>query len=146
MPYAYRDSGGILTIGYGHTNGVFVGQRCSVAKALLWLTQDLQTAADAVERYAKRKMSVRQRIAWISFAFNCGTGALAESTALTRFNAGNLKGAALALQWWNKDASGQVLAGLQRRRRAEAWLLLHPRALERNPHEPIAKAQGKAHR
>ncbi len=146
LPYAYRDTGGVLTIGYGHTNGVYVGQTCTKAQALKWLTHDLREASRAVDRYVTRRMSVRQRIAWISFTFNCGAGALAESTALHRFNEGNVKGAAAALLWWDKDARGEVLLGLQRRRRSEAWLLTHPYAPKRNPHRGGAFGLGKAHR
>lgn len=145
--HAYQDSGGVWTIGYGHTSGVFAGQTCSVSQALAWLTSDLRSASSAVGKYASRHMSVRQRIAWISFAFNVGSGGLAESTALARFNDGDTNGAAQALKWWDKDAAGNVLLGLQRRRTAEAWLLLHPRDLRRNPHRPSpTRRQGKAHR
>jgi lysozyme len=141
--HAYPDSGGVWTIGYGHTDGVKAGQTCTHAQALRWLEADLRDAARAVDKYVTRRMSMRQRIAWISFTFNCGSGALAESTALARFNAGDRKGAAQALQWWNKDANGIVLAGLQRRRRAEAWLLTHP--FRKNPHNPTpSKSKGHA--
>jgi GH24 family phage-related lysozyme (muramidase) len=147
VPTAYQDSGGVWTIDFGHTNGVYPGQRSNRAEGLRWLTEDLRTASVAVNRYVTRKLSVRQRIAWISFAFNCGAGALAESTALARFNAGDLDGAAEALSWWAKDASGNTLLGLERRRKAEGWLLTHPRSLKRNPHRSHpGRPQGKAHR
>jgi len=46
-----------------------------------------------------------------------------RSTALRRFNSGDIEGAAEALQWFNK-AGGRVLTGLVRRRAAEADLML----------------------
>lgn len=143
--HAYFDSGGVLTIGYGHTGpDVYVGQTCSHTQALRWLAKDLHEAAAAVDRLVTRRMSVRQRIAWISFAFNVGAGGLAESTALARFNAGDVKGAAAALLWWDKDANGTVLLGLRRRRRAEKWLLLHKGRRRRKV--PRTPAHSKGHR
>lgn len=125
--HAYQDSGGVWTIGYGHTRGVRAGQTCSRAQALRWLIADLREASAAVQRYVRRPLSTRQRIAWISFTFNVGVGGLTSSTALARWNHGDIRAAAAALQWWDKDAAGHVLLGLQRRRRAEAWLLTHPK-------------------
>lgn len=149
--HAYQDSGGVWTIGYGHTSGVYPGQVCSHAQALKWLAQDLADSARAVNKYVtehgKRKITVRQRIAWISFAFNVGPGGLAESTALARFKDGDVKGAAEALMWWSKDANGTVLEGLLRRRKAEGWLLVHKtaRALVERQKGRKHKTKTKAH-
>lgn len=143
---AYQDSGGIWTIGYGHTSGVYPGQVCSKAQALRWLTEDLREAAKAVDRYVTRRMSFRQRIAWISFAFNVGAGGLASSTALRLFNSGSTRAAAASLLNWVHDANGTVLTGLVRRRKAEGWLLTHPYALKLNPHRGGSRGNGKAHR
>lgn len=138
----YYDSGGILTQGYGHT-GSGIGGTWTQAHALTVLALDLHTAAAAVRRHVTRKLTARQRIAWISFTFNVGEGGLEESTALKRFNAGDTKGAAEALLWWAKDARGNTLAGLSRRRKAEAYLLLHKTSralLARRKGRPTPKA------
>lgn len=124
---AYQDSGGVWTLGYGHTKGVRPGQTCTRAQALRWLMSDLREASRAVSTFVHHRMTTRQRVAWISFTYNTGAGGLTSSTALRRFNAGDVKGAATALLWWDKDAAGHVLLGLQRRRQAEAWLLTHPK-------------------
>ena len=34
---AYQDSGGVWTIGYGHTAGVYAGKTCTEAQAEAWL-------------------------------------------------------------------------------------------------------------
>jgi lysozyme len=126
--HSYPDSGGIWTVGYGHTGSeVGPGQTITKARALALLASDLRGAAAAVNRNFTRPLSVRQRIAAISFAFNVGEGGLQSSTFLREFNAGNTKAAADALLLWTKDAAGNTLLGLQRRRRAERWLFLHPR-------------------
>lgn len=125
---AYHDSGGVLTIGYGHTGAdVYEGQKITHAEALRLLTQDLRLASRVVSRNLKRPLSVRQRIAAISFTFNVGEGGLQISTFLREFNAGNTRAAADALLLWVKDEHGTVLLGLQRRRRLERWLFLHPK-------------------
>jgi lysozyme len=125
---AYRDTGGILTIGYGHTGpDVFEGQTITKAKALALLASDLRTAARAVARNVHVPLSTRQRIAAISFTFNVGEGGLQSSTFLRELNARNYRAAADALLLWVRDANGTVLLGLQRRRRMERWLFLNPR-------------------
>lgn len=124
---AYRDTGGVLTIGYGHTGpDVYEGQTITKAKALALLASDLRTAGRAVARHVKVPLTVRERIAAISFTFNVGEGGLQSSTFLRKLNEGDRRGAADALLLWVKDANGTVLLGLQRRRRLERWLFLHP--------------------
>ena len=128
VDHAYLDSGGVPTIGFGHTRGVRLGQTCNRAQALRWLTQDLRDAAQAVRRNVKVKLTVRERIAAISFTFNVGEGGLQSSTFLRELNKGNKRKAADALRLWVKDAAGNTLLGLQRRRAAERWLILHPKS------------------
>lgn len=57
----------------------------------------------------------------VSLAYNIGLSALARSTVLRLHRAGDYAGAAKAFAMWNK-AGGRVLAGLTRRRAAEAEL------------------------
>jgi lysozyme len=124
---SYQDSGGIWTIGYGHTGpDVGPGQTITKAKALALLTKDLRFAAQAVARNVKVPLSTRERIAAISFTFNVGEGGLQSSTFLRELNKGNRRAAADALLLWVRDADGTVLLGLQRRRRLERWLFLNP--------------------
>ena len=56
-----------------------------------------------------------------SFGYNVGTGALSRSTLLRKHKAGDYAGAAKEFARWNR-AGGRVLAGLTRRRAAEAEL------------------------
>lgn len=124
---AYYDSGGILTIGYGHTGpDVYHRQVITKAKALALLVSDLREAARAVKRNVHVPLTARQRIAAISFTFNVGEGGLQSSTFLRELNAGHPAAAANALLLWVRDADGTVLEGLLRRRRLERWLFLHP--------------------
>lgn len=59
----------------------------------------------------------------VSLAFNIGTSAFATSTLLKKHLAGDYAGAAAQFARWNK-AGGKVLAGLTKRRAAEAALYL----------------------
>jgi lysozyme len=57
----------------------------------------------------------------VSLAYNIGSGAFGQSTLLKKHIAGDYAGAAREFAKWNK-AAGQVLAGLTKRRAAEAAL------------------------
>lgn len=58
----------------------------------------------------------------LDFAFNCGTGALQNSTLRRRINADDVAGAKAELMKWTRGG-GRVLPGLVRRRAAEVALL-----------------------
>jgi lysozyme len=64
----------------------------------------------------------RRLAAIISFLYNCGSGNYRISTLKKRVDAGDWSGAKDEIVKWNK-ASGRVLAGLTRRRLAEASFL-----------------------
>lgn len=70
---------------------------------------------------AGKPVTPAQKAALTSLAYNIGLGALSRSTVLKRHLAGDYEGAADAFRMWNK-AAGKVMAGLTRRRAAEANL------------------------
>ena len=115
---AYPDTGGVWTIGYGHTHGVHQGMTCTREQAQTWLEQDIQAAADAVNRLVKISLKQSEFDALVDFVFNLGAGAFARSTMLKDINAGHLAAAALQFPLWDHVA-GRVLAGLLHRRLAE---------------------------
>lgn len=118
---AYVCPAGVLTIGYGTTQGVKRGQVISEKQAAALLARDLATFENAVKRLVKVPLKQHQFDALVSFAHNCGAGALASSTLLKLVNAGQFQLVPAQFLRWNK-AGGRVLGGLTRRRRAEAWL------------------------
>lgn len=127
LPDAYLDTiaePDVWTIGYGHTGGVRPGQHISKARALVLLTRDLRTATRAVKQNIHVKLTKRQRIALISLAFNCGSGAVDGSTLQRKLNAGNYRAAANEFLKWS-HAGGVVVEGLLNRRKAERWMFLH---------------------
>lgn len=120
---AYRCPAGIPTIGVGHTRGVKMGDRCTVQEADVWLTEDLQDAEAAVNTLVKAPITQEQFDALVSFAFNLGQTALAESTLLILLNKRSYKAAAEQFDRW-VHSGGKKLAGLVRRRAAEKALFL----------------------
>lgn len=123
---AYRCPAGVPTIGYGHTAGVAMGQTITQQQADDYLRRDVRQFERAVERLVSVPLTQGQFDALVSFAFNLGEGALAQSTLLRLLNAGDYAGAAAQFDRWNK-AGGRVLPGLVRRRAAERALFeAHP--------------------
>lgn len=128
---AYRDVVGVWTIGYGHASTaggpkVTPGMVITEAEAERILRNDLREFEEGVLKRCTRTPNQNQFDGMVSLSFNIGLGAFGKSTCLRRFNAGDFKGAAEALQWFNK-AGGKVYKGLVRRRAREAqWFLEAP--------------------
>jgi len=120
---AYRDSAGIPTIGWGHTDAVRMTDTCSQDQADHWLVMDVQAAVNACDANAPKNLTQNQFDALVVFTFNVGVGAEAHSTLLAKLNAGDMAGAADEFLKWN-HAGGVVVDGLTRRRQAERALFL----------------------
>lgn len=121
---AYLDTGGVWTIGYGHTGGdVREGLTIPLSEAERLLTRDLRVAEGHVNDAVKVKLTQNQFDALVSFVYNVGGGAFRSSTLLKLLNAGDYDGAANQLPRWNKD-NGRVVNGLTNRRREERELFL----------------------
>ncbi len=121
---AYRCPSNVLTIGYGHTSGVYEGMRITQAQADEFLQEDLQKFAAYVNdpRYVPitDSLNVNQKEALISFAYNCGAKCL--QTLCENRTAEEI---AEKMLLYNKGG-GQVLAGLVKRRKAEQALFNTP--------------------
>ena len=118
---AYKCPAGVWTIGYGHTSGVRAGQKITQKQAEEFLKSDLTLYEKGVEKAVRVKLNQNQFDALVSFSYNCGVGALRNSTLLKKLNAGDYKGSSAEFPRWNK-ANGRILAGLKRRRAAEKAL------------------------
>ena len=108
------------TIGYGHTGSVKPGDVVTEAQAESLLIKDVARFEDAVSKLCPITTQ-GQFDALVSFAFNCGEIALKESTLRRLHNEGDYAGARDQFKRWSR-AGGKVLAGLTRRRAAEAAL------------------------
>ena len=116
---AYQDIKGIWTIGWGHTGP-------EVVEGLVWtqdqadsqLVMDLQRAESIVDTCVTVELTQGQYDALVDFAFNLGCNAERGSTLLRLVNENDMADAANEFAKWD-HASGQVVAGLLRRRLAE---------------------------
>lgn len=110
------------TIGYGHTGAeVHQGMTITQEQAEEFLMQDVQKAVQTVNSKEHTDLTQNEFDALVDFVFNCGAGNFAGSTLLKKINAGDMEGAALEFQKWDK-AAGHVMAGLVRRKQAETDL------------------------
>lgn len=133
---AYQDSKGIWTVGWGNTsyeNGARVksGDRLSQHRADDLFKRIVQHFVNDVNYLTKGTYLKQQQFdALVSFAYNLGSDididniaeGLGDSTLLKLIKLDN-KHPEIPSQFrkWNKS-DGKVLAGLTRRRKAEAWL------------------------
>lgn len=121
---AYKDSVGVVTIGYGSTGPqVQMGQTITESQAETLLLKDLSRFEKGVADLVKVPLNQNQFDALVSFSFNLGLGNLKSSTLLRKLNSMDYAGAANEFERWNR-AGNKVLAGLTRRRLAEKELFL----------------------
>lgn len=128
---AYLCPAGVPTIGWGETDGVSLGDRCTREQADQWLLDDLQSRTQQVVALLKIPTSPNELGALLVFAYNVGVGGLAKSTVLKQHNAGNKLAAARAFDLWNKVRNPktgklEVSNGLTARRKREAAMYLKP--------------------
>jgi GH24 family phage-related lysozyme (muramidase) len=115
-----------MTIGYGHYGpDVKVDQKLTKKQAEDLLKKDLKTFVDGVNSLVKVKVNSNQFDALVSFAYNCGLGALKTSTLLEKLNSGDYLGASKEFERWTKSG-GKELKGLVTRRNKEKNLFLKP--------------------
>ena len=114
---AYKDSVGVLTIGYGHTSGVKVGQTITQAQAEEYLKQDLSKAESNVNSFnSKYNFNQNQFDALVSFAFNIGS-----INQLTANGTRSISQISAKILEYDHD-NGKEVEGLTKRRKAEKKL------------------------
>lgn len=133
--HVYKDVAGYETIGIGHllsaaekASGVFANG-LTRQQAIDLLARDIVIYESAVNSHVKVPMTQNQFDALVSFSFNEGGGALASSGLLTKFNAGDVAGAADEfLKWCKVRINGQLVTneGLLNRRKRERAVFLKP--------------------
>jgi lysozyme len=117
---------GTLTIGYGHTSAagppkVYIGMTITHEEADSFLSSDLTSVELEIAHLVKVSLDQQQFDALVSFQYNTGWLAHRQCSLLAAVNAGNYDLADKDFGLYD-EASGKVLAGLQRRRRAEALM------------------------
>lgn len=107
---AFQDTGGVWTIGKGHTRGVTAGMTCTEAQAIAWFAEDQAFLFADVSL-----MKPLQQAGYVSFGYNCGRHALdkvltGEDTIMNPVH--------------QTDRHGVTLPGLTSRRTLENLLIL----------------------
>ncbi|WOE32197.1 MULTISPECIES: lysozyme [unclassified Acinetobacter] len=125
---AYKDTGGVWTIGFGtikYPNGTSVksGDTCTEAQANEWLKNDCKWVDSCLDQNIKVKINQNQFDALASFVYNVGETAFIKSTMLTLINQNNLAAAAHQFDRWIFD-NGKRIQGLVNRRAKEKELFL----------------------
>lgn len=143
---SYRDTGGIWTIGVGHTSDakftVKKDQTITREFSRELLRHDLKEAENFVNTLVKVPLNENQYGALVSFTFNLGGGSLKISTLLKKLNAGNYKAIPSELNKWVFD-DGVKLAGLVKRRKAEGDLWNAPTTVPVAPEKPVQRVEPK---
>ena len=117
---AYKCPAGVWTIGWGHTAGVYEGQKITQAEADRMFLEDVKIYSNAVDKYnSKFNFTQNQFDALTSFCYNCGPGALANVMSVCNTK----KEIAEECKLYNKGG-GVVLPGLVRRREEEYNLFM----------------------
>lgn len=120
---AYRDIVGVPTLCYGETRGVKIGDSATLAQCQTMLARGVAEFEVTIRPCLPPVLPDQTRAAFISAAYNIGSGAFCKSSMSRLAKAGNIIGACDALMWWNK-AGGKVVRGLTNRRKAERDLCL----------------------
>jgi lysozyme len=135
---AYKDSGGVPTLGYGTTQGVKLGDKTTPERALLGLLEDANGAGAGLKRCITAPLYQYEFDAYVSLAYNVGIHAVCKSSIPTKLNAGDYAAACNTIlefdgmrdctkpKVWNEkrrrwECPIVKLPGLTRRRHAE-WL------------------------
>ena len=125
----YPDSGGKMTVGYGHLivkgDGVSTDNSIDQVKATELLTKDVQNAVTCVNNCVTSTINQNQFDALVIFSYNVGNHALQNSTLLAKLNAGDIEAATKQFLVWNKvkfKGAFVEVAGLTNRRLAEQKL------------------------
>lgn len=125
---AYRDGGGVPTIGVGHTRGVRMGMTATDEQIDAWLIEDVLEAEATILRHISSKVYMQlPQAAWdalVSFVFNLGEQAFVNANgSMTVFcrvlNAGQFEAIPAQMLRWVYD-NGKKVEGLLNRRKREA--------------------------
>lgn len=116
---AYKCPAGVYTIGYGHTEGVYPGQKITREEAESFLKKDLKRFEDNVNYYNKKyNFNQNQFDALVSFAYNIGSiDQLTQDGTRSKYQIADMM-----LEYIK--AGGTILPGLINRRREERQLFI----------------------
>lgn len=116
----------VPTIGWGHTQGVRMGQECTPTQAEKWFREDVRSSELAVETSTGDSNTLTQSMydALVSLVFNVGPAAVSSSSTIGKaLRDSNYFAAWAGFALWRKQGKKDLL-GLARRRAKEMVLFL----------------------
>ena len=123
---AYRDQGGVLTVGWGHVDSdVTPETKWTQEQADIAFALDVSRTVDELLDMIEPELTDNQFSACVCLAYNIGSHAFYGSSALDAINNGPLDDVPRCIERWNKVRIAGVLhisRGLVRRRAAEVAL------------------------
>lgn len=120
---AYKDVGGVPTIGYGETKGVKMGDKTTPERALVQLLKSANAHAEGIKKCIKVPLYQHEFDSMASFSYNCGVANFCRSTLVKKLNAGDYEGACNEMRRW-VYAGGKKMKGLVARREKERLMCL----------------------
>ncbi len=118
---AYKCPAGVWTIGYGHTAGVFEGQKITSDQADDFFDNDIKQFEKIVLELCNVPLKQGQFDALVSFVYNVGKTAFANSTLLKLLNQKKYTAAGNEFSRW-VYVRDKKLQGLVKRRIDERFL------------------------
>lgn len=124
---SYKDGGGVLTIGVGHTANAGQprpqpGLKLTLRQALQLFVQDLRKFELGVMKAFTTPLKQHEFDGFVSFHFN--TGKAEKGSVDDKWDAGDKAAAIKTLKAYRKD-NGKIIAGLKMRRAREADIIDH---------------------
>ena len=107
-----------LTIGFGTTEGVKMGDRITPPKAVARALQDATRYEGAIKTCVRVPLHQYEYDSFVSLAYNIGPGAFCGSTLVRVLNAGDYTEACRQILRWDR-AQGRRVRGLTIRRQSE---------------------------
>jgi lysozyme len=110
--------GDVPTIGFGTTKDVKMGDIIDPVTALQRKIRDVEKFEGAIKQCVHVPLTQHEYDAYLSLAYNIGSGAFCRSTLVRKLNAQDYEGACKEILRWDKF-KGKPLQGLTNRRQAE---------------------------
>ena len=115
--------GDVPTIGFGTTEGVKKGDVITPERALVRLLSDADKFSEGVKKCTAVPLYQHEFDAYVSLAYNIGTGAFCNSTLVKKLRTYDYEGACKEILRWDKF-KGEPLKGLTHRRQREYKLCM----------------------
>jgi lysozyme len=93
--------GDVPTIGFGTTKGVKMGDSIDPVTALQRKIRDVEVFEGAVKQCVKVPLAQHEYDAYLSLAYNIGSGAFCKSTLVRKLNAQDYEGACREILRWD---------------------------------------------